>query len=233
MSIYFATAKEMERLDQIAVEAGLEIRQMMELAGWHMLELLRLLKVEKRSRVVVVCGRGNKGGDGLAAARHLANYGYDVSVVLESTQLKPDPEHHLRLVQQMKIPVSIHNSPAETSRLLRNADVIVDALIGYHLDGAPRGNFARLIELINSSPAKKIAYDVPSGLDATSGQCLGVCIQADATLTLALPKKAFSTPEGRRYSGKVYLADIGIPKFLYEKAGSLPRPDFGAGLKML
>lgn len=104
--MYYSTAKEMEKLDKFAVSNGLNIGQMMELAGWHMVEVFRQLKISKSKKIAIVCGTGNKGGDGLSAARHLYNYGYrKISVILISSKIKDDPKHHLNLLKKMKIPV--------------------------------------------------------------------------------------------------------------------------------
>ena len=92
--MYYATAKEMERVDELAVQNGLAIEQMMELAGAHILSIFEKLDIDKDQKTVIVCGKGNKGGDGLSAARHLINHGWDVSVVLVSEDIKPDPMHH-------------------------------------------------------------------------------------------------------------------------------------------
>jgi len=225
--MYYATAKEMERLDEIAVQYGLEIQQMMELAGWHMVSLLQELHIDQNSKIVVVCGKGNKGGDGLSAARHLANYGYSVSVILISEDIKTDSLHHLQLLKKMKIPIAIYREDrAAFEDIMSYSDLVIDALLGYHLEGAPRDDFADVIEHINTVQKQVIAYDIPSGVDATSGECLKPCIQAQATLSLALPKKCFQTDEGKVHSGDIYLADIGIPHFLYDQISSGSRPDF-------
>lgn len=226
--MYFATASEMEHLDDLAVEHGLEIRQMMELAGWHILQVFQEEQVSRDQRIVVVVGKGNKGGDGLAAARHLANYGYHASVVLSREDLKPDPLHHLKLVQEMNLDVvNFAEEPEDAANVIQSADVIIDSLIGYHLDGAPRGAIAELIVLVNSADARIISYDVPSGVHPTTGECYEPCITADATLTLAMPKQLFQTTSGKEKSGAVYLADIGIPAYLYNEIHAESRPDFG------
>ena len=219
--MYYSTAKEMEKLDVLAMENGLEIRQMMELAGWHMLSVFRKLNISLNAKVVVVCGKGNKGGDGLAAARHLVNHGWDVKIVLMDRGVSPDSEHHLKLLEKMHTPISLYPEQDITSQ-----DIIIDSLIGYHLDGAPRGVFKEVIELINKSEKTVISYDMPSGVDADTGECLEPCVRADATLSLAMPKKIFSTEQGREASGKIFIADIGIPNFLYEQIVSGSRPTF-------
>jgi len=223
--MYYATAKEMERLDKLAVENGLEIRQMMELAGWHMVSLFETLRISKLSSVVVMVGKGNKGGDGLSAARHLANHGWDVSVILLSETISADSRHHLGLLKKMRVPTMIYeNNKSKARWVIEHSTVLIDALIGYHLDGPPRGLFKEVIELMNKSGKKIIAYDLPSGIDATTGECLHPCIQARATLSLALPKRAFKVKKSTVACGKIFLADIGIPNFLYDRIHGGSRP---------
>jgi len=225
--MYFATAEEMEQLDAIAVRHGLEIRQMMELAGWHMLNVFKNLKIFKDQKVVVVCGKGNKGGDGLSSARHLLNHGYDVSVILASEDLKTDPFHHLKLLRDMNCTIVVASNKESThEKMITNADVLIDALIGYHLNGAPKGIYAELITQMNNPNSAIIAYDMPSGVDADTGECITPCIQAKATLTLAMPKKCFETLPGKKASGKLFVADIGIPVWMYDEIVAGSRPIF-------
>lgn len=225
--MYYATAKEMEKLDALAVAGGLDIRQMMEIAGWHMVGLLKNMRIPKGARVVIVVGKGNKGGDGLSAARHLANYGWRVSVIVVSSTMSVDAQHHLALVKKMKIPVVLFPKHKNAARaLIKGAGVLIDALLGYHLDGPPYGVFKEAILLMNASGKKIIAYDLPSGIDATSGECLEPCIRSTATLSLALPKRAFTVRSARAKSGDIVLADIGIPAFLYDRIAFGVRPPF-------
>ncbi len=223
------TTKEIEELDRVAVAGGLEIRQMMELAGFHMVSVFEKEKISKKDAVVVVCGKGNKGGDGLSAVRHLFNHGWkNISVVLADENIKPDPAHHCALLTKMNIPISVYKEQEKEKmqKKITGADVIIDSLIGYHLLGAPRGVFVTLIEVIQKSKARVISYDLPSGADATTGECTGVCVHADATLTLAVPKKLFETEAGKALSGTVYVADIGIPALFYDAVIPDSRPDF-------
>jgi NAD(P)H-hydrate epimerase len=229
--MYYATEKQMERLDILAVKYGLQICQMMELAGWHIIEVFKCLKVSKRAKVVVVVGKGNKGGDGLCAARHLINHGWQVSIVLVSKKMSEGALHQLELLEKMKADIVLYpRSRVKAVKLIKRSDVIIDSLIGYHLKGAPRGFFKELIELINSVCKKVIAYDIPSGLDSTTGKCLEPTIRAYTTLTLALPKQAFKTRSDRKMSGKIFLGDIGISDFLYDKIACNSRPRFNKGV---
>lgn len=226
--MYYSTEKEMEMLDELAVRGGLEIRQMMELAGWHMILLFRILEIPLSALVCIVVGNGNKGGDGLSAARHLANYGWNVSVVLVSGDITDNSWHHLNLVRQMQIPTVLYEEDkAIASKMIKDGDILIDSLIGYHLDGAPYGVFAEIIEIMNKTQKKIIAYDIPTGINATSGECFSPCISAFATLTLALPKRAFQNRDKNAFIfGKVFIADLGIPRYLYDKIAENSRPHF-------
>lgn len=224
----------MERLDILAVQYGLEIRQMMELAGFHMLEVFRLQKISKKLVITVIVGKGNKGGDGICAARHLINNGYKVSVILISNEISLDSRHHLKLLKKMKADILLYpRNKKQCQQRIMKSNILIDSLIGYHLQGAPRGLFKELIEVMNSSKKSIIAYDIPSGMDSTSGKCYDPCIKAKATLTLALPKKAFLKKLGKEHSGKLFLGDIGIPNFLYNKIKKNSRPKFEKRLIIL
>lgn len=228
--MYYATANDMAKLDAVAVENGLEIRQMMELAGFHMIDVMHREHFLFDKRIVVVAGTGNKGGDGIASARHLVNHGWkDVVIVLSKDSLKEDPSHHLRLCHDMNILIvnaSVDIDKAYTH--ISKADVIIEALIGYNLVETPKGVARSLIEAINKSSGYVVAYDIPSGSDATTGMCTKVCIKADATLTLAFPKMVFKTEEGKQASGIQYLGDLGIPEWMYKEAMNINRPDFSS-----
>ncbi len=231
-SCYFATADEMAELDRLAVESGLEIRQMMELAGWHMLAVLRRLRIKKNKRIVIVAGEGNKGGDGLSAARHLLNSGYSVQIILvgDRRKMKKDARHHLKMADRMNIPIWYWK--AESSRcveILGMSDVIIDAMIGYRLKGSPRAPFRDVIEGIQLQKSKVISYDLPTGIDPTTGIPTAAFVHADATLTLALPKKLFQAKEARKHSGRIFIADIGIPSIVYDQIHARSRPHFRSG----
>jgi len=230
--MYYATAQEMEKLDRLVVEQGLEIRQMMELAGWHMVSLFDNLKISKHTNILVVVGKGNKGGDGLCAARHLVNYGWNVKILLLSRAISKDSAHHLKLLEKMQVSIKDFSKSKES---IKQCDILVDALIGYHLDGTPRGVFKEAIQEMNNSGKNIISYDLPSGIDPDTGECLEFCIQAFATLSLVMPKKLFETEQGKAKSGHIFVADIGIPTFLYDQIapGSRPVFDTAGGLVVL
>jgi len=228
--MYFATAKEMQFLDKIAIENGLSAMQMMEMSGWHILPLINSMSISKKSHIVVVCGTGNKGGDGLCAARHLLNHGFRTSIILMSKNITSEAKHHLDLLEKIDaniLTVKNLEKQEEIEKLINSSTLIIDALIGNNLKGAPYGNFAKVIEMINKTKKNVISYDIPTGIDPTTGECYDPHIRAYATLSLALPKKAFIKNKAKERSGKIFIADIGIPHFLYERISPNSRPNFG------
>jgi NAD(P)H-hydrate epimerase len=215
----------MDRLDKLAVESGLEIKQMMELAGWQMVTLFRKEEINKGKKITIVAGKGNKGGDGLAAARHLINRNFDVSIILAESDLKESPQHHLSLLEKMNVEILLYSQIQEMAKSkLKESDIIIESLLGYNIQGSPRGNYKELINLINNSEGKIISYDLPTGIDPTTGENLDPAVSADVTLTLALPKRGLK--ENTEKSGKVYLGDIGIPHFMYDRIKRNSRPEF-------
>ncbi|OLC31080.1 MAG: NAD(P)H-hydrate epimerase [Armatimonadetes bacterium 13_1_40CM_64_14] len=207
----------MREVDRLMVEAyGVSLLQMMELAGHALAHLVRMHlggAVAGKS-VVVAAGQGNNGGGGQVAVRHLSNWGAAVTVLVESAERIPEVPH-----RQWETLAHLPVGRKEGARALEvfdraRADLIVDALIGYGLRGHPRGWTAEAITCVNAQRAPVIALDVPSGLDATTGEPARPCINATATITLALPKTGLLTPSARPHVGALYLADIGVPPAL-------------------
>ncbi len=211
------TAAQMREVDRLMVETfGVSLLQMMELAGHSLAHLVRLHLdgTLAGKTIVVAAGHGNNGGGGQVAARHLSNWGAAVTVLVESAErISEVPRRQWEALAQSPV------DRREGARALEffdhaRADLIVDALIGYGLRGHPRGWTAAAITRINAQPAPVIALDVPSGLDATAGEPARPCINATATITLALPKTGLLTLHARPHVGALYLADIGVPPAL-------------------
>lgn len=208
------TAEQMREVDRIAVEDfGLGILQMMENAGRNLaLNVVDMLR-KSDGEVTVLAGAGGNGGGGLCAARHLHNRGYKVNLILDrdASALGDAAANQLRILQAAGLrPVD----PSGAEEAIHRADVVVDALIGYSLRGAPRGRAAELIELCNRNAKRVLSLDVPSGLNATTGDTPGTVVHPDRTVTLALPKTGLAA-----ISGELYVADIGIPPEVYESLG--------------
>ncbi|UVE51302.1 NAD(P)H-hydrate epimerase [Haloferax larsenii] len=205
------TADEMREVDRAAVdEVGLALLQMMEHAGRNLAEVAREAAVG--GQVVVLAGDGGNGGGGICAARHLANGGADVTLVLDRdpSELTGAAARQHRILGATDATVG---AAASAEFAIRDADVVVDALVGYGLSGALRGTAATLVEVVEAAAAPHVvSLDVPSGIDATTGEAPGVAVEPDTTLTLALPKTGLATAE----AGDLLLADIGIPRGVYD-----------------
>ena len=226
--IGWLTEEQMIEVDRIMIEGlHIELMQMMENAGRNLARLvLDGLDAERPARVVVFAGSGGNGGGGLVAARHLLNAGVDVAVVLSrpATELRGVPRHQLDILERMHATISHESMPWEANGI----DVVIDALIGYSLAGAPHSRAKTHIETINAlregSGSTVVSLDTPSGLDVDTGQALGVAVSANATMTLALPKVALRQAE---QVGQLYLADISVPPSTMQSLGAQP-PDFSA-----
>ncbi len=206
------TADQMREVDRIAVqETGPNLYQMMEHAGRSLasfaLELMG--KAWKQASYVILAGSGGNGGGGICAARHLANRNLNVRLCIT------DPDG-LGTVPALQRDIFRFTSGREVSLdALENepVDLIIDAIIGYSLRGAPRGPALKFIRWANNHQAPVLSLDIPSGVDATTGDTAGESIEAAATMTLALPKTGL-VPEK---TGRLTLADLGIPGAVYEK----------------
>ncbi len=207
------TTEQMREVDRLMVdEYGIVLLQMMENAGRALAVLARarFLAGAVAERVVVLAGRGGNGGGGIVAARRLAGWGADVAIVLATARerLTDVPRHQLVAAERMGLAITEDGG-------LPEADLIIDALIGYSLHGAPAGRTAELIRGATASQTPVLSLDVPSGLDAGSGEVFDPVVRATATLTLALPKTGLSLPATSPYVGELYVADIGVPPALY------------------
>lgn len=225
MKIAALTTEQMAEVDRLMIEEyGILLIQMMENAGRNLAEQARRILGGKLAgrRVVVLCGRGNNGGGGMVAARHLHNRGALVSTKLvgDPAGLKEIPAHQWDILQVMAL---IQADDPD----LAQADLVLDAIIGYGLTGNPRGEAAWWIRQVNEAQRPILALDAPSGLDTTSGSAGEPCIRATATLTLALPKVGLLSPAARPVVGELYLADIGVPPELYRRLGLDIGPIFG------
>ena len=218
-------------------ELGISLIQMMENAGRGLARLAvhRFLGNDPGGmEVVVLAGKGGNGGGALVAARRLSGWGARVRVRLagDPNDLGPVPQAQLQSLMRMGIPVEFPRSqgmthvgsqdshrPPHQPASLRLPSLILDGLLGYSLSGAPRGEVARLIEWSDGLKAPVLSLDLPSGLDATTGEPLNPTVEATATFTLALPKGGLFEEGARGSVGELYLGDIGVPPQVYERFG--------------
>lgn len=213
------SAEEMRRLDRLTIERyGTPGQVLMERAGAGatkmILEVFPFLRRRGR-RVVVVAGKGNNGGDGLVMARLLLRRGLQVEVVLlgRAAEVSGDAERSLRAYARLRGRLTEVGSLRELGVLadrLAKADAVIDAIFGTGLASPVRGLHAEAIELMNASGVPAFAVDIPSGLNADTGQPLGSAVQAEATATFGCAKIGHALFPGARLSGTVGVVDIGI-----------------------
>ena len=223
MNFPTVSSDQMEKVDDLATRHfGLDLVQLMENAGYLTARLAREIigRLDKR-KITVLVGKGNNGGGGIIAARHLQNWAAKVTVIIPD---HPDNISRLNNEQLGVLRSMFVDRQFNTSRLMwedsvLKADLVIDALLGYKINRNPEGDYSYLIELVNKSKAKKLSIDIPSGLNPNTGDPYSPCIKADYTLTLALPKKGLLEKKAKEFVGKLYLGDIGIPKEVYQLLG--------------
>ncbi|HST55453.1 MAG TPA: NAD(P)H-hydrate dehydratase [Solirubrobacteraceae bacterium] len=199
-------ADAMRAVDRWAIdERGVTLLELMERAG---LGVARALEQHMPDGpVVVVCGKGNNGGDGLVTARVLRAAGRAVTVVCTA------PAHELSGDARANLARLPGEPPIELAgAALADAAVIVDALLGTGFEGAPRGAVAAAIEAINGAPGAVLSVDVPSGVDASTGAVAGAGVRAALTVTFHASKPGLWIHPGKAHAGEVLRIDIGIPR---------------------
>jgi NAD(P)H-hydrate epimerase len=221
------TREQVRSIDRKAIdEYGMSGLVLMENAGRGCAESLFNLGI--RGKVVIVCGKGNNGGDGFVIARHLDALGTEVHVVglrnyetrqaIETTT--PEASENLRILTTCSIYITSLSENLQTSgfrSLLSNADWVVDALLGTGTIGNPHPRIADIIHELNACNVKKLAVDLPSGLDCDTGIPGNPTFRADHTCTFVAPKVGFANPAAKEYLGTVSVHDIGVPRKLLEE----------------
>ncbi len=168
---------------------------------------------------LILCGRGNNGGDGLVAARYLKGLGFTVRVLIaaEEGALSPDARTNSDACARARIPITFLPDPrawgpaSEAVLAARNAAFLVDALLGTGASGPPRGPVGAAIEMAEASGRPIASIDIPSGVDASTGWAESPSIRAAMTVTLAVLKAGLVLEPGRSHAGRVEVVDIGIP----------------------
>lgn len=178
-----------------------------------------LCRLGCQAKVVIVCGSGNNAGDGFVIARHLELHGAQVQVVLlgDPTALRGDAASNFAILQKCEIPtleLAGNFDPNALMRALAGAQWLVDALLGTGASGPPRSPWDTVIQMLNDHPARRLAIDLPTGLDCDTGVPSPTTVRADCTCTFVAHKRGFANPLATPYLGAVEVIDIGVPKKL-------------------
>ena len=214
--------EQVRRVDQLAVsQYAMSGLVLMENAGRNAAEIIHK-HFGGDGTAIILCGTGNNGGDGCVIARHLHNKGWKVRLMLagEPSRMTPDTAANYAIVKAMGLEPVIAPDAATQLSFLHTSTVdvvIVDALLGTGFTGSVREPMATLIGAMHdASRLAVVAVDVPSGLDCDTGQPSGTAVRADLTITFVAEKLGFSSTHAKPYTGRVEVADIGVPRELIE-----------------
>lgn len=219
-----ATAEQMQQYDRAAItQYSIDSLLLMENAGREFVRLLEthLNSLQDKS-IVVLCGKGNNGGDGFVIARHAANAGARVTVCLccRAREVLGDAAKNLiilkRLSKQTRSAITFRETLAPSSLPKGSPDIIVDALFGTGFKGEVKGIYRAAIEWANRLSARRVAVDISSGVNGSTGAIENAAFRADVTITMGLAKVGHYVGAGADCSGRISIADIGIPKFLFK-----------------
>ncbi len=214
-SVPEVTRAQMLEVDRLMIEDyQISLVQMMENAGRALALVAKDVFLNgntRRARVAVLAGSGGNAGGALTAARRLANWGVKIELGMARA-----PEDFTTVPKQQFAILSEIAAPCEFEPdALPDCDLIIDGLIGYSLNGAPRGKTADFIHAANAIGTPVLSLDVPSGYDAQAGLALAPAVSASATLTLALPKIGMLKAGNAKNVGQLFCADISVPPGLY------------------
>lgn len=202
----------MSRIYQIVKEKGLGQLQIIENVGRNLAELaLQFVNKKLNPKIVILTGPNCNGATGICAARHLINHSVN-PIICKSRGYHLSEEVQL----QANLYKEVGGKEAHVGSLpIEPVDLIIDALIGFGLNGPPKGPITTLIQWANANGAPILALENPTGVDISTGQVLGLCINPTGTLTLGLPKVG----QLQERTGQLYLCDIGIPFSFYSQIG--------------
>jgi ADP-dependent NAD(P)H-hydrate dehydratase / NAD(P)H-hydrate epimerase len=203
-------APRMRAVDRWAIERqGVPSLDLMERAGEGVVRCLELLAPD--GPVAVVCGKGNNGGDGFVAARLLRRAGREVQVICSSAPEELSGDARVNF-DRLPGDAALLLSDPSARESIRRAGAIVDALLGTGFEGAPRGPVAEAIEAINEAGARVVSVDVPSGVDASTGEVAGAAVLAERTATFHTAKPGLWVHPGKHHAGETLVIGIGIPR---------------------
>ncbi|HCS50195.1 NAD(P)H-hydrate epimerase [uncultured Rubinisphaera sp.] len=219
------TSSQSRRVDQLAIEKyGVPSLVLMENAGRGCAEIF-LVECIENGPTVIVCGKGNNAGDGFVIARHLYVHQEEVEVLMlfPPEELSEDARINFEIIDKIGIShrlVDPHQNAESIRETFDGAEWIMDAMLGTGISGEVREPFATMIQLMNEAESEKLAIDLPSGLDADSGEILGSCVNANATVTFAAKKIGLLKNKGPQQSGEIHVVGLGIPNFVIQEAMS-------------
>jgi NAD(P)H-hydrate epimerase len=227
------TRNQVREVDRRAIaEYGMTGLVLMENAGRGATDILCQLlpkppvppgdSAAERLSIIIICGRGNNGGDGFVIARHLdlRSIGVKVLLLCEPTDLRGDAAANFAIIQNADLPIDVFSAPLDTANFnsaLTGAALLVDAILGTGAAGEPKPPYAEAIDCMNASGIPILAVDLPSGFDCDTGAAARHTIRAAHTCTFVAAKPGFLVKGAEQYVGQLHICDIGVPRQLLMK----------------
>lgn len=216
------TVENTRKAEQLANDSGISYLQLMENAGSYCARIIRkTFENTNKRNALIVCGKGKNGGDGFVIARKLAEFGYNITVMM-TMGLPTDMESSemLSRIRAMGINIVHYDNNSNIDKYFENAQLIVDCLFGVGFKGEPDDKIAEIFNKINSATASVISIDVPSGLCGDSGNVPLNCVKADMTIAVMVLKPVHVLKPSMIACGKVVVAPIGVPSQCFEQVST-------------
>lgn len=213
--MYIAGQKDMQLLDQYTIEKlGLPGIVLMENAGASVVHEVLKDFPSRETKITVFAGGGNNGGDGFVIGRRLIDHGYPVKLFLAVSEqkIKGDAKIHFDVYKNRHLPLT-----EDIDEAIQSADVLIDALLGTGIQGEIKSPFLNIMKAINEAQKIVYAVDVPSGVNANTGEVLNIAVKATKTISFVLPKSGFYLQQGPQYVGQIRIADISVPTDIVKK----------------
>jgi hydroxyethylthiazole kinase-like uncharacterized protein yjeF len=229
--MFAAGQRDMQQMDQYTIEKlGLPGVVLMENAGAKVVEEIMATKPSNQTKIIVLSGGGNNGGDGFVIARRLFDLGFEPSLFLmvKPEKLTGDAKIHFQVYTNRGLPYMEWNEKEIEwfTRKLNESDIIVDSLLGTGVKGKIREPYRTVIEMVNAHKSDQtvISVDIPSGVNSDNGKVEGLAIKADRTVTFVFPKKGFFIQDGPLHTGVWKAVNISVPPSIVNELGlQLPR----------
>ena len=220
---FYLTVSQLRELDRKAVEEfHISIETLMENAGEaaarFIVHRLRQTEIPPPWAAVIFCGGGHNGGDGLACARFLQSFNVNAEVILlkDETSLKGETLNQFQKLKKSKVSYSVLPDSKQINKSIQKASILVDSLLGTGFRVPVQESLRHVIEAMNQSEKPIAAVDIPSGLDADTGETIGPCVEAHETITFAAMKKGFLNTNSKKWTGKITVTNIGFPQALLD-----------------